>query len=72
MQNMGGVGAMMEKLPGAAEITQDMKDKVNDKALARQIAIIRSMTNQEKRYPDLIKGNRKNVLQRELGKNCRM
>ncbi|BCG62779.1 MAG: signal recognition particle subunit SRP54 [Methyloprofundus sp.] len=59
MQNMGGVGAMMEKLPGAAEITQDMKDKVNDKALARQIAIIRSMTNQEKRYPDLIKGNRK-------------
>ncbi len=59
MQDMGGVGAMMEKLPGAAEITQEMKDKVNDKALARQIAIIRSMTKQEKRYPDLIKGNRK-------------
>lgn len=59
MQNMGGVGAMMDKLPGAAEITQDMKDKVNDKALARQIAIIRSMTKQEKRYPDLIKGTRK-------------
>jgi signal recognition particle subunit SRP54 len=59
MQNMGGVGAMVDKLPGAAEISQEMKDKVNDKALARQIAVIRSMTKQEKRYPDLIKGNRK-------------
>lgn len=59
MQDMGGVGAMMDKLPGVNEISKDMRDKVNDKALARQIAVIRSMTNQERRYPDLIKGNRK-------------
>ena len=36
-----------------------MKDKVNDKELARQIAVINSMTMQERRFPDLIKGNRK-------------
>ena len=36
-----------------------MKDKVNDKELSRQIAVINSMTMQERRYPDLIKGNRK-------------
>jgi len=59
MQDMGGVGAMMDKLPGINEVPKEMKDKVNDKELARQIAVIRSMTNQEKRYPDLIKGNRK-------------
>lgn len=59
MQNMGGVGAMMDKLPGINEVPKEMKDKVNDKELSRQIAVIRSMTIQEKRHPDLIKGNRK-------------
>jgi signal recognition particle subunit SRP54 len=59
MESMGGVGAMMDKLPGINDVPQGMRDKVNDKELARQIAVIRSMTNQEKRYPDLIKGSRK-------------
>ncbi len=59
MQNMGGVGAMMDKLPGVNEIPREMRDKVDDKALARQIAVINSMTKQERRFPDLIKGTRK-------------
>ena len=59
MQNMGGVGAMMDKLPGMNEVPQNMRDQVNDKNLARQIAVINSMTKQERRFPDLIKGNRK-------------
>jgi signal recognition particle subunit SRP54 len=32
---------------------------MNDKMLSRQIAVINSMTMQERRFPDLIKGNRK-------------
>jgi signal recognition particle subunit SRP54 len=59
MQSMGGVSSMLEKLPGMSNVPQEMKDKVNDKELARQIAVIGSMTLQERRYPDLIKGNRK-------------
>ncbi|MEQ1621794.1 MAG: signal recognition particle protein [Methylococcales bacterium] len=59
MQNMGGVGSLLDKLPGINSIPQEMKDKVNDKMLARQVAVINSMTMQERRYPDLIKGNRK-------------
>ena len=59
MQEMGGVGAMMEKLPGMGGVPKNMKDKVNDKELARQVGVINSMTAQERRYPDLIKGNRK-------------
>jgi signal recognition particle subunit SRP54 len=59
MQKMGGVGAMMEKLPGMGDVPKNMKDKVNDKELARQVGVINSMTAQERRYPDLIKGNRK-------------
>ncbi len=59
MQNMGGVGAMMDKLPGMGGVPSEMKEKVDDKMLARQIAVINSMTLKERRYPDLIKGNRK-------------
>ncbi|NOT11431.1 MAG: signal recognition particle protein [Methylococcaceae bacterium] len=59
MQNMGGMSSMLDKLPGINSVPQAMKDQVNDKMLARQIAVIGSMTRQERRYPDLIKGNRK-------------
>jgi signal recognition particle subunit SRP54 len=59
MQNMGGVGAMMDKLPGMGGVSQNMKDKVDDKMLIRQIGVINSMTLQERRFPDLIKGSRK-------------
>jgi signal recognition particle subunit SRP54 len=59
MQRMGGVGSMLEKLPGMNAVPSEVKEKINDKMLARQIAVISSMTMQERRYPDLIKGNRK-------------
>jgi signal recognition particle subunit SRP54 len=59
MQSMGGIGAMMDKLPGMNNVPQGVRDKVNDKDLARQIAVINSMTPQERRFPDLIKGSRK-------------
>ncbi|MBL6986509.1 MAG: signal recognition particle protein [Methylobacter sp.] len=59
MQSMGGVGSMLDKLPGMNDIPQEMKDKVNDKELSRQIGVINSMTMKERRYPDLIKGSRK-------------
>ncbi len=59
MQSMGGVGSMLDKLPGMNSIPQEMKDKVNDKELSRQIGVINSMTMKERRYPDLIKGSRK-------------
>ncbi len=59
MQSMGGVGSLLDKLPGINSVPKEMREKVNDKMLARQIAIIRSMTHQERRYPDLIKGTRK-------------
>lgn len=59
MLDMGGVGSMLDKLPGMNSVPQEMKDKVNDKELSRQIGVINSMTMKERRYPDLIKGRRK-------------
>ncbi|HHZ70828.1 MAG TPA: signal recognition particle protein [Methylococcaceae bacterium] len=59
MQNMGGVSSLLDKLPGMNNLSESVKDKVNDKELARQVAVINSMTIQERKFPDIIKGNRK-------------
>ena len=59
MQRMGGISSMMDKLPGMSAMPLEVKEKMNDKLLARQIGVINSMTMQERRFPDLIKGNRK-------------
>lgn len=59
MQKMGGIGSLMDKMPGMNAMPADVKEKMNDKLLARQIGVINSMTMKERQFPDLIKGNRK-------------
>ncbi len=59
MANMGGMSSLMEKLPGMGDIPEHVKNQVNDREIARTIAIINSMTAQERRFPHLIKGSRK-------------
>jgi len=60
MLNMGGIGAMLEKLPMPGNIdTAALKDKTDEKQLRRQIAIINSMTPGERRFPKTINGSRK-------------
>lgn len=59
MSNMGGLNSLMDKLPGMGNIPDSVKNQVNDKEIVRSIAIINSMTPQERRFPNLIKGSRK-------------
>ncbi|MCW8917768.1 MAG: signal recognition particle protein [Gammaproteobacteria bacterium] len=59
LQSMGGVGALMDKLPGMANVPQAAKNQVNDKEFRRLEAIINSMTRHERQRPDIIKGGRK-------------
>ncbi|MFT7234833.1 MAG: signal recognition particle subunit SRP54 [Methylophagaceae bacterium] len=59
MGKMGGIGSMMDKLPGIANIPAAAKQQVNDKELGRLEAIINSMTIKERQRPDIIKGSRK-------------
>ncbi|MCW9013265.1 MAG: signal recognition particle protein [Gammaproteobacteria bacterium] len=59
MMNMGGLGSLMDKLPGMGDLPANVKDKVNDKDVKRLVAIIQSMTPQERAFPDVIKGSRK-------------
>ncbi len=59
MKNMGGLSALMSKLPGVAELPAQVKDRVNDKEFSKLGAIIDSMTPQERRFPAVIKASRK-------------
>jgi signal recognition particle subunit SRP54 len=59
LQSLGGVGALMDKLPGMANIPAAAKNQVNDKEFKRLEAIINSMTTHERQRPDIIKGGRK-------------
>ena len=59
LQNMGGVGALMDKLPGMSNVPEAAKNQVNDKEFGKLEAIINSMTPHERKRPDVIKGSRK-------------
>jgi signal recognition particle subunit SRP54 len=59
MQKMGGIASLLEKMPGAADIPEAARARVSDKDTARLIAIINSMTPEERRRPDIIRGSRK-------------
>lgn len=59
VEKMGGMQSLMDKMPGAGKVPDAMKSKMNDKEMAHMIAIINSMTPQERRYPAILKGSRK-------------
>lgn len=59
MLNMGGVSNLLDKLPGAPQSMGALKNQASDKQLRQQIALISSMTPQERRFPKLINGSRR-------------
>ena len=67
MQNMGGLTSLMDKLPGMGEIPDAIKNRVNDKETVRTVAIINSMTPQERKFPDVIRGSRKRRIAKGSG-----
>ena len=59
LQKMGGVGAFLDKLPGAMTKKGSVSSDQGDRELRRQIAIINSMTPRERRNPGMIDGSRR-------------
>ncbi|HEX4619187.1 MAG TPA: signal recognition particle protein [Steroidobacteraceae bacterium] len=59
LQRMGGVGALIDKLPGAVVKKGAVSAEQGDRDLRRQIAIINSMTPGERRSPGTIDGSRR-------------
>jgi signal recognition particle subunit SRP54 len=59
LQKMGGVSALLDKLPAAAAQKGGVNADQGDRDLRRQIAIINSMTRRERRNPGIIDGSRR-------------
>ena len=59
MRNLGGMGALLDKLPGMGQALQAAQDPAAMKQMKHMEVLIDSMTPKERRNPDLIKGSRK-------------
>ena len=59
MADMGGVGNLLDKMPGMGQLPAAAQNQVNEGMFQQMGAIIDSMTPHERRFPDVINGSRK-------------
>jgi len=70
MKKMGGLAGVMGMLPGIAKFKDKIeKSGMNDKEMDYQLAIIYSMTKQERRYPKLLNASRKKRIASGAGRS---
>src|SRR5437868_8786744 len=70
MASMGGIGGLMGMMPGIAKMkNQSAAAGIDDKIIKRQVAIIDSMTRDERRHPDILKASRKERIAAGAGQN---
>jgi signal recognition particle subunit SRP54 len=67
MESMGGISGLLERLPGTGLLPEGVKGQVNDKQATRLVAIIDSMTPEERRFPAIIRGSRKRRIAKGSG-----
>ena len=67
MRNMGGMQALLEKMPGMGQMGQQVQNAVDEKQFGRMEAVINSMTPGERRTPDVINGSRKQRIAKGSG-----
>jgi signal recognition particle subunit SRP54 len=60
MRKMGGMSGILGMLPGVGKIRQQLAEhQIDDRMIARQLAIIGSMTRKERRNPQILHASRK-------------
>ena len=70
MANMGGISGLMGMMPGIAKMKNQIAAAgIDDKIIKRQVAIIDSMTRQERKNPDILKASRKKRIAAGAGQN---
>ena len=57
VNNMGGLGSIMDKMPAA--LASKVPSVVSETMIKKNVAIINSMTMEERRKPDILKASRK-------------
>jgi signal recognition particle subunit SRP54 len=70
MASMGGISGLMGMMPGIAKMKNQIAAAgIDDRIIKRQVAIIDSMTRQERRHPDVLKASRKKRIAAGAGQN---
>ena len=59
MKKLGSIGSIASMIPGLSKFKSQIEQMNGDAVLKKQEAIILSMTNEERRNPDIIKASRK-------------
>ncbi len=67
MNKMGGIGSILNMLPGIGGKMKDIENMIDESALERTKAIILSMTAQERSNPGILTVSRKNRIARGAG-----
>jgi signal recognition particle subunit SRP54 len=71
IKKMGSIGGLLKLIPGMGQIAGALKDKGTDEALAKQLAILSSMTPGERARPEIIFAARKQRIARGSGTTVR-
>ncbi len=68
MSKMGGMEGIMSMMPGMGKLQKQMDEAgMDDKVIARQIALINSMTKKERAYPQILQASRKKRIAKGAG-----
>ena len=67
MNKMGGIGSILNMLPGMGGKMKDIEGMIDEKAMDRTKSIILSMTPQERSNPSILNISRKNRIARGAG-----
>ncbi|PRY93543.1 signal recognition particle subunit FFH/SRP54 (srp54) [Hasllibacter halocynthiae] len=68
MQKMGGMESVMGMMPGMAKMSKQVAEAgLDDRLLKRQLALISSMTKQERANPGILQASRKKRIARGAG-----
>lgn len=60
LEKIGGISGFLKFIPGVGRIKEQLKEaNISDKTIARQIAIIRSMTIEERKDPKILNASRR-------------
>ncbi len=68
MANMGGIESMLDKMPGMGKLPPAAQTSLDSGLFNMMSVIIDSMTKQERQFPDLISGSRKQRIAKGSGR----
>ncbi|MDR1071372.1 MAG: signal recognition particle protein [Rickettsiales bacterium] len=71
MKKMGSIGGLLKLIPGIGGMARQIREKANDREIDKQLAIINSMTDKERKNPEIIFASRKDRIAKGSGTTVR-